>query len=378
MEGEIMRKFFSKRKFATGRVDLRGGERDISAAPAPETQALVLSSTIETSMSTEAAKAYGPLVLSDPDKAAVDIVLIHGLGGDRTGTWTERTVDAERIPCFWPKDLLPIDLPDARIITWGYAAATIKALNVVSIANPTQHAEKLCSELASLRVGVVDRPILFVAHSMGGIVVKKALLNSQDSNIDSIAPLVDDTRGIVFMGTPHCGSKLADIASLLAKIVHACIFQQANTSMINELQSQNPQLNELQNHFHRLLVKRMKEDSAIEVRCFYETLPLARLGDVVVPAYSAAPPVFEGSVEVDANHIDMTKFSKEGDQTYKNVLAELRRMIELTKDKRRDESDTSMQKGEVTHVGNNDRGALANYGSQTIGTGDGGSTHYGK
>ena len=306
------------------------------------------------------------------------IVLIHGLGGDRTGTWTERTADAERIPCFWPKDLLPIDLPDARIITWGYAAATIKALNVVSIANPTQHAGKLCSELASLRVGVVDRPILFVAHSMGGIVVKKALLNSQDSNIDSIAPLVDDTRGIVFMGTPHCGSKSADIASFLAKIVRACIFQQANTSMINELQSQNPQLNELQDHFHRLLVKRMKEDSAIEVRCFYETLPLARLGDVVVPVYSAAPPVFEGLVEVDANHIDMTKFSKEGDQTYKNVLAELRRMIELTKDKRRDESDPSMQKREVTHVGNNDRGALANYGSQTIGTGNGGSTHYGK
>ncbi|KAI4937014.1 uncharacterized protein J4E92_001739 [Alternaria infectoria] len=378
MEGETMRKFFSKRESTTGRVDLRGGERDISAAPAPTEQALVLSSTIETSMPTEAAKAYGPLVLNDPDKATVDIVLIHGLGGDRTGTWTERTADAERTPCFWPKDLLPIDLPDARIITWGYAAATIKALNVVSIANPTQHAEKLCSELASLRVGVLDRPILFVAHSMGGIVAKKALLNSQDSNVDSIAPLVDDTRGIVFMGTPHCGSKSADVASFLAKIVRVCTFQQVNTSMLNELQSQNPQLNELQNHFHRLLVKRMKEDCAIQVRCFYETLPLASIKDVVVPVHSAAPPVFEGSVEVDANHIDMTKFSSKEDQTYKNVLAELLRMIELAKKQRKDDSDPSMQRGGVSHIGNNDQGALANYGSQTIGTGNGGSTHYGK
>jgi len=74
----------------------------------------------------------------------------------------------------------------------------------------------------------------------------------------------------------------------------------------------------------------------------------------------------------------MTKFSKREDQTYQNVLAELRRMIKLAKEQRRDESDPSMQKGEVTHVGNNDRGALANYGSQTIGTGNGGSTHYGK
>ncbi|KAI4932682.1 hypothetical protein J4E85_003080 [Alternaria conjuncta] len=376
MEGEAMRKFFSKRKSATGRVDLRGGGRDHSAAPAPTDQALVLSSTTKTSMPTEATKAYGPLVLSDPDKAVVDIVFIHGLGGDRTGTWTERTADDKQNPCFWPRDLLPIDLPDARIITWGYAAATIKPLGVVSIANPTQHAEKLCSELASLRVDVVDRPILFVAHSMGGIVAKKALLNSQDSNVDSIAPLVDDTRGIIFMGTPHCGSKSADVASFLAKIVRACIFQQVNPSMINELQSQDPQLNELQSHFHRLIVKRIKEDSAIEVCCFCESVPLSGFG-IIVPDYSAAPPGYERIV-VDANHVEMTKFSKREDQTYKNVLAELRRMIELTKEQRRDESDPSMQRGDVAHVGNNDRGALANYGSQTIGTGNGGSTHYGK
>lgn len=48
MEGETMRKFFSKRKSATSRVDLRDGERDISAAPAPTEQALVLSSATET------------------------------------------------------------------------------------------------------------------------------------------------------------------------------------------------------------------------------------------------------------------------------------------------------------------------------------------
>jgi len=83
-------------------------------------------------------------------------------------------------------------------------------------------------------------------------------------------------------------------------------------------------------------------------------------------------------VEVDANHMDMTKFSSKEDQTYKNVLAELQRMTELAKEQRKDDRDPSMQRGDVSHVGNNDRGALANYGSQTIGTGKGGSIHYGK
>ncbi|KAI4628931.1 hypothetical protein J4E83_003484 [Alternaria metachromatica] len=325
-------------------------------------------------MPTEAAKAYGPLVLSDPDKAAVDIVLVHGLGGDRTGTWTERTADDKKNACFWPRDLLPVDLPDARIITWGYAAATIKTLDVVSIANPTQHAEKLCSELASLRVGVVDRPILFIAHSMGGIVAKKALLNSQDSNVDSIAPLVHDTCGIIFMGTPHCGSELANAASFLTKIVG--IFHTVNSSMLEGLQSQNAQLQEIDRRFHQLLAKRVGTDKAVQVRCFCESVPFPGIG-IIVPDYSAGPPGYERIV-VDANHIEMTKFSKREDQTYQNVLAELRRMIKLAKEQHGDQSDPSLQRANVSHVGNNDRGALANYGSQTIGTGKGGSTHYGK
>lgn len=122
----------------------------------------------------------------------------------------------------------------------------------------------------------------------------------------------------------------------------------------------------------------MKENSAIEVRCFYETLPLASIGDVVVPIYSTAPPVYEGPIEVEANHMDMIKFSKKEDQTYQNVLAELRRMVKLAKEQYEDESDPSMQRGDVTHVGNDDRGALTDYGSQTIGIDKGGSIHYGK
>jgi len=53
-------------------------------------------------------------------------------------------------------------------------------------------------------------------------------------------------------------------------------------------------------------------------------------------------------------------------------------MIKLAKEQHGDQSNPSLQRGSVSHVVNNDRGALANYGSQTIGTGKGSSTHYGK
>lgn len=72
----------------------------------------------------------------------------------------------------------------ARIVTWGYSAQTIQTFDFVSITNPTQQAQKLCNEPAHLRDGVGERSIVFIAHSMGGIVVKKTILQSRDSSQD--------------------------------------------------------------------------------------------------------------------------------------------------------------------------------------------------
>jgi hypothetical protein len=43
------------------------------------------------------------------------MVFVHGLGGDREATWTDHTGKV----C-WPSELLPYDIPQARILTFGY------------------------------------------------------------------------------------------------------------------------------------------------------------------------------------------------------------------------------------------------------------------
>ena len=48
------------------------------------------------------------------------IVAIHGLGGDPHKTWTATNEYNEAK--FWLKDFLPKDLPNARIMTYGYEA----------------------------------------------------------------------------------------------------------------------------------------------------------------------------------------------------------------------------------------------------------------
>jgi hypothetical protein len=77
---------------------------------------------------------------------------------------------------YWPLDLLPTDCPEARITTWGYDTVVTKG-----IASPTNknnifaHARDLLYSLHRERP--LNRQLIFVAHSLGGIVVKEVNLS---------------------------------------------------------------------------------------------------------------------------------------------------------------------------------------------------------
>jgi hypothetical protein len=138
------------------------------------------------------------------------VVFVHGLGGHRRKTWTrKRAPDPSNTPSllgrllpsrkrkaialddesniqtsdqaerggadvFWPKDLLPKDLPNCRICTWGYNVDMNLVRRDTSTATVFQHAKNLLSDLADARMSNGEKtcPLIFVAHSLGGIVVK--------------------------------------------------------------------------------------------------------------------------------------------------------------------------------------------------------------
>ena len=124
----------------------------------------------------------GPLglnVVYTPDNGRkVDIVFIHGLGGTSRGTWT-KSRDPEK---FWPLTFLPLE-PDiclARIMTFGYNATFQATGNVTT--SILDFAKELLFDLKyakdqntnELDVGTV--PLIFVVHSMGGLIVKEVSL----------------------------------------------------------------------------------------------------------------------------------------------------------------------------------------------------------
>lgn len=109
---------------------------------------------------------------------------MHGLNGDAIQTWTKDNV------C-WPRDLLPQDMVNARVMTvgipfpkicsqligivqWGYDSKVARATSFSSQASIFGHCENLLFDLDIIRRGQsVPRPIIFVGHSLGGLVIKQ-------------------------------------------------------------------------------------------------------------------------------------------------------------------------------------------------------------
>ncbi|KAH6702515.1 hypothetical protein VD0002_g5740 [Verticillium dahliae] len=145
-----------------------------------------------------------PLVIKKEDEVNVDIVLVHGLNGGSHATWTKNGF-------FWPRELMH-QLPGARIMTYGFntgfkrqglfAKDHIRAFDI---------AEDLINQLCHIRRGQDTRPLIMVAHSLGGLIVKQALVEARRSSQASIRTVFDAVIAIIFFSTPHTVSALMGV-----------------------------------------------------------------------------------------------------------------------------------------------------------------------
>ena len=234
-------------------------------------------------------------VLFEPDCYPVaDIVFMHGLGGDCIETWTHSNKS------FWP-DWLANEAPKLRILTVNHPS------------------EKLASVFSGGGMGIVDRskstlelletwdlgcrPIIFVTHSLGGLITKAMLRKAHDIGNKNCEKILDSVAGIVFLATPHKGSALANVVSKIPLIP---------SKVSKDLKSGGDQLKDLQDWY----VQRANERK-IKTRAFSEA---HKAGVFVVPQDSAHPGTIDGEpTSVDKNHTDICKFEDENDATYRMV-----------------------------------------------------------
>jgi hypothetical protein len=94
----------------------------------------------------------------------------------------------------WLQDLLPDKISQARIMTFGYNANLARNFSTLEIRD---HSRALLGALRDKRDSAEEttRPIIFVCHSLGGIVVKQALRIA--TNEERYRCIAEATKGIV-------------------------------------------------------------------------------------------------------------------------------------------------------------------------------------
>ncbi|CZR60693.1 uncharacterized protein PAC_10589 [Phialocephala subalpina] len=258
----------------------------------------------------------GIRVIADPTDATLDIVFVHGLTGNRDKTWTHSN------GVFWPQEIAE-DIPTARIMTFGYDADVVKLWGIAGSNTLRNHGKNLAFDISDQRRGHRERPIIFIAHSLGGLVCEQALLicGEGDPNLKKVFQY---TQGIIFMGTPHGGSGLATLGYTFSKYLK--VVRHTNPAIIGVLQQKSELLTAVQQQFQQLL---NKPEINISIYCFFEEKPIVGVG-IIVSEQSAVLNQYPNQ-SIGANHMDMTKFSGRNDVGYQRVLNRLRDLMESMK-----------------------------------------------
>lgn len=165
-------------------------------------------------------RPLGLTVLHAPEFPEVDIIFVHGLQGhpERTWTWAHQSHESldtgstsethlgsrlrhafrskrremsrspspspspnehQKNDLFWPRDLLRhhSSCKNARVMTYGYDTNILSLADTCNFTTLSAHGESLLNRVAAARADHLHRPLMFITHSLGGLVVKSVCIS---------------------------------------------------------------------------------------------------------------------------------------------------------------------------------------------------------
>jgi Putative serine esterase (DUF676) len=195
----------------------------------------------------------GTVVTKEPASEPSSAKKILGIFKKKASRWEEKRV---KTSIFWPADLLPDDQDDVRLMTYGYDSHVTKFFEgPASQASISEHGRSFLNSLTSERRDCGGRPLIFVAHSLGGLIVKEALRRSREERHHRhLKDVYKSTFAIIFFGTPHRGSADAGWGGILRQIASAAQFDTTKTILSDlDPSSGSAKLDELSEAFSDML-----------------------------------------------------------------------------------------------------------------------------
>ena len=153
----------------------------------------------------------------------VEIIFLHGLqlGEYKDAYW--KTWQSRDGSTCWPTTWLSSKFPNARILSLSYDSSARKTAKTGNL-DPTALGENLMNNLVStqVRVGQTGCPIVFVCHSLGGLIVKEIVVGAANSTNKDLQNLVKNIKAFFFYATPHQGSRLVEFG-MMTKHLHVVL-----------------------------------------------------------------------------------------------------------------------------------------------------------
>lgn len=244
---------------------------------------------------------------------------------DSSTAWKDPNSDVN-----WLRDFLPECARIGRVIAYGYDRSSVRSfLGSDGLEHIYGLAVSLVQNLQANRqyANALRRPIIFICHGLGGVLVKKSLLYSSNCLAPKVDHLYDQytsTFAILFFGTPHGKTSLKNWLALerrssLAAKLKSMARGADNTHHTNQETCQIPksiddEFVHLRKRFHLFF--------------FWEELPtdLGDRSDWVVARPSAAPSLDDTEhFGIHATHSQMVKFASKKSPDYRTVIDAIER-----------------------------------------------------
>ncbi|KAI5845602.1 hypothetical protein DFP73DRAFT_546704 [Morchella snyderi] len=241
------------------------------------------------------------------DNAGYDIIAIAGIDGHAYNSWLAPT--DERM---WLRDFIPLRrrLANSRVMTYGYD------MRLVSGKSWVDYRKEFLQELVRARTGprAQNRPIIFVGHNIGGIMVVQALLECLVNS--AYSQILSSVKKIVFAGTPHQGMQTEAILAATQRSTLTAAQKTSRVAMLQQLAIGSPFLQRMSADATRIL-------RSITVGIAYETRGVLKNGwEVYMVDRSSAGVHNQGRMVgfVARNNENLVKFDHATDEEVATIM----------------------------------------------------------
>ncbi|EXA31288.1 hypothetical protein FOVG_17412 [Fusarium oxysporum f. sp. pisi HDV247] len=256
-------------------------------------------------------------------RVTADIIAITGLDGHAYGSWRGKG----NLGRMWLRDFLSKDLPCCRTMIYGYNSK----LSSHGIDTIMDYGRELMEELKKIRntEELRQRPLFFIAHSFGGILLAHCLVKAVQTNEEdhpTIATLHRATYGTLLFGIPHKGLVVDDIQKMLAG--------QGNhprSALLQQIRDKSDLLAFQLADFKNLIRDRkiVSFFETAQTRQLDESKCWKRTGEFVTTldtdsALLQLPDSMEEKIPLDSDHSMIVKFDNKNNRGYTSARDKLR------------------------------------------------------